>query len=175
MISSGSIELLDIKRLISQLTQLERRTRSGGKDLVTHYPGSHDDLANSIAGTSVMSAIRPTVEHHIIWVDDGPSGFKSWEREWILKANQERQTTPEDPQILALNSEEFTIKFLTLMQSGRLLCEIGKILNVEQGLLNRWHGSQKSYIDKVWRTRAGEIIKSANELKQNTEKESNKT
>lgn len=55
MISNGSVELLDIKRLHSQLIGLERRTRSGGKDLITHYPGGHDDAANSCAGACVLA------------------------------------------------------------------------------------------------------------------------
>jgi hypothetical protein len=50
------VELLDSKRLAAQLTQLERRTRMGGKDLVTHGPGGHDDLANAAAGAVVSVA-----------------------------------------------------------------------------------------------------------------------
>jgi hypothetical protein len=50
VISNGSVELLDSKRLAGQLAGLERRARAGGKDLVTHYPGGHDDLANAVAG-----------------------------------------------------------------------------------------------------------------------------
>lgn len=53
LFSNASVELLDNKRLVSQLRGLERRTRSGGKDLVTHYPGGHDDLANSACGVIV--------------------------------------------------------------------------------------------------------------------------
>jgi hypothetical protein len=53
LFSNASVELLDNKRLISQLRGLERRTRSGGKDLVTHYPGGHDDLANAACGAIV--------------------------------------------------------------------------------------------------------------------------
>lgn len=53
LFSNTSVELLDSQRLVSQLRGLERRTRSGGKDLVTHYPGGHDDLANSACGVIV--------------------------------------------------------------------------------------------------------------------------
>jgi len=53
LISNGSVELLDSKRLVSQLRGLERKTRSGGKDLVAHYPGGHDDVANTAAGAAV--------------------------------------------------------------------------------------------------------------------------
>lgn len=50
LITSGSIELLESSRLVAQLTGLERRARAGGKDIITHYPGGHDDLANAAAG-----------------------------------------------------------------------------------------------------------------------------
>jgi len=56
LISNGTAELLDSKRLRSQLAGLERRTRSGGKDLITHYPGGHDDLANAAAGACVLAS-----------------------------------------------------------------------------------------------------------------------
>lgn len=52
---SGEIELLDSDTLINQLAGLERRTRSGGKDIIDHPPGSHDDLANAVAGVVVSS------------------------------------------------------------------------------------------------------------------------
>ena len=55
---SGEIELLDIEALITQLASLERRTRSGGKDIIDHPPGLHDDLANVVAGVADVSA-RP--------------------------------------------------------------------------------------------------------------------
>jgi len=50
---SGQIELLDNEVLIDQLSNLERRTRSGGRDSVDHPPGAHDDLANAVAGVAV--------------------------------------------------------------------------------------------------------------------------
>jgi hypothetical protein len=42
--------LLDSPRLVTQLCGLERRTARGGKDSIDHSPGSHDDLANAVAG-----------------------------------------------------------------------------------------------------------------------------
>jgi hypothetical protein len=48
-------ELLDNQRLIGQLGNLERRVRQGGYDLVTHFPGQHDDLANAAAGAVVYA------------------------------------------------------------------------------------------------------------------------
>jgi hypothetical protein len=55
LVSNGSAELLDVKRLAGQLTGLERRSRSGGKDLITHYAGGHDDCANAAAGALVAA------------------------------------------------------------------------------------------------------------------------
>lgn len=56
MMANGTIELLDNKRLKSQLAGLERKVRPGGKDSITHYPGGHDDVANSAAGVCVMAS-----------------------------------------------------------------------------------------------------------------------
>jgi hypothetical protein len=55
---SGEIELLDNEVSIDQLANLERRTRSGGKDIVDHAQGAHDDLANAIAGVADVAAGR---------------------------------------------------------------------------------------------------------------------
>jgi len=57
-LTNGSLELLESKRLEGQLAGLERRTRSGGKDSIDHYPGGHDDLAAAVAGACVLSAER---------------------------------------------------------------------------------------------------------------------
>ncbi|MBN2456735.1 MAG: hypothetical protein JXB29_09415 [Sedimentisphaerales bacterium] len=58
MICSGSIELLDNETLVNQLSSLERRTRSGGKDTVDHPQGGHDDLANATAGVCFLAGKR---------------------------------------------------------------------------------------------------------------------
>ena len=49
---SAEIELLDNEQLIDQIASLERRTRSGGKDIVDYPPGGRDDLANAVAGVA---------------------------------------------------------------------------------------------------------------------------
>jgi hypothetical protein len=67
MITQGSVELLDQKRLISQLASLERRTRAGGKDLVTHYAGGHDDCANAAAGAVLRGGRRQGKGAFIGW------------------------------------------------------------------------------------------------------------
>ena len=52
VLCSGGVELLDNEKLIDQLANLERRTRSGGRDIIDHPPGAHDDLSNVVAGVS---------------------------------------------------------------------------------------------------------------------------
>ncbi len=69
LISNGTVELLDNKRLLAQLTGLERRARSGGKDLITHYAGGHDDLANSAAGACVLAARSESGKGYIGFIE----------------------------------------------------------------------------------------------------------
>ena len=53
MLNSGKVNLLDNKRLVDQLTSLERHTTRIGKDSIDHPPGQHDDIANAVAGACV--------------------------------------------------------------------------------------------------------------------------
>ena len=53
---SGEISLLDNEFLVDQLAALERRTRAGGRDIIDHPPGGHDDLANAVAGVATVAA-----------------------------------------------------------------------------------------------------------------------
>jgi len=50
LLNSRRVDLLDDKKLIAQLVALERRTARGGLDSIDHAPGSHDDVANCVAG-----------------------------------------------------------------------------------------------------------------------------
>jgi hypothetical protein len=56
LINSKQVELPDIPRLVTQLSGLQRRVRSGGRESVDHAPrvGAHDDLANCAAGAAVL-------------------------------------------------------------------------------------------------------------------------
>jgi hypothetical protein len=55
------VELLDDKKLISQLRQLERKPRAGGRpDAIDHGPRSHDDLINAAAGSIWLASTRPS-------------------------------------------------------------------------------------------------------------------
>jgi hypothetical protein len=58
---SDQIELPDDEVLIGQLAGLERRTRSGGKDVIDHPAGATDDLANAVAGAADVAAVRRLV------------------------------------------------------------------------------------------------------------------
>ncbi len=57
-ICSESVELLDNEILINQLSNLVRKTRSGGKDSVDHCTGAKDDVANAAAGVCVVASGR---------------------------------------------------------------------------------------------------------------------
>ena len=52
---SGKVDLLDDRRMIAQLLQLERRTSRVGRDTIDHPPGQHDDLCNAAAGALVLA------------------------------------------------------------------------------------------------------------------------
>ncbi|TME74565.1 MAG: hypothetical protein E6I48_09050 [Chloroflexi bacterium] len=49
-------------RLHAQLLGLERRTARAGRDVISHGPMAHDDLANSAAGCLVMAVAVCTTE-----------------------------------------------------------------------------------------------------------------
>jgi hypothetical protein len=57
-LNSRNVALLDSPRLVAQLCGLERRTSRGGRDIIDHAPGSHDDIANAVAGALVMAIRR---------------------------------------------------------------------------------------------------------------------
>lgn len=50
MINSGQVRLLDNQKMARQFQELERKSRVGGRDVIDHPPGGHDDLANVVAG-----------------------------------------------------------------------------------------------------------------------------
>jgi hypothetical protein len=62
LFASGRADLLDLPRLRLQLAGLERRRRAGGRDVIDHSPGGHDDVANAVAGALALAASPPTVQ-----------------------------------------------------------------------------------------------------------------
>jgi hypothetical protein len=80
LLNSRKCQLLDIRRLITQLHGLERRTARGGKDSIDHGPGQHDDVANAVAGAIVLAAhCEKPLSFHVPII--GPS-----RSEWIAAA-----------------------------------------------------------------------------------------
>lgn len=86
LISSGKVELPDHPRMTAQFLQLERRVRPGGKDQVSHPPGLHDDVVNSIAGAAVVASQSEANAAGVFWskhsvypADGGAdSGWHGW-------------------------------------------------------------------------------------------------
>lgn len=56
LIMRGGIELLDIKQQTAELRQLERRHRAGGRDVIDHPQGLHDDMANATALSAILAS-----------------------------------------------------------------------------------------------------------------------
>ena len=56
------------KKLRAQLQALERRSSRTGRDVVDHAPGSHDDIANSVAGALVLAAADTASRQPWAWV-----------------------------------------------------------------------------------------------------------
>jgi hypothetical protein len=55
LLNAGRVELLDERRLVTQLLGLERHTARGGRDSIDHAPGNaHDDVVNACAGALVF-------------------------------------------------------------------------------------------------------------------------
>lgn len=89
-INSGEVELLQHPRLQHQLASLERRTARGGRDSIDHPPGSHDDVANAVAGALVLAVATErrggrlgtvTATGQIVWRAKPPAG-RAWVRRW---------------------------------------------------------------------------------------------
>jgi hypothetical protein len=57
LLNSGRIVLPKSDRLLNQIVGLERRTARSGRDSIDHGPGSHDDLANCVAGVADLTLI----------------------------------------------------------------------------------------------------------------------
>ncbi len=67
LLNSGKVELLDLPRLRTQLCGLERRTARGGRNSIDHSPGSHDDVANAVAGAVLLAQAGRAVMQPARW------------------------------------------------------------------------------------------------------------
>jgi hypothetical protein len=71
LLNSGRVRLLDNARVRSQFVNLERNTSRGGRDIIDHPKGSHDDVANAVAGALLAAKARkPTA-----WIGFGGPGY----------------------------------------------------------------------------------------------------
>lgn len=60
LFAQGRIDLLDHPTLIRELRNLERRERPGGKPMIDHPSGAHDDHANALAlAAAIVTQRRP--------------------------------------------------------------------------------------------------------------------
>jgi len=80
LFAQGRVQLLDDARLVRELKALERRPRHGGRDVVDHPRGGHDDYANALAlaaaKTLRMRADSPWAVPSIVHVDGLDSYFR---------------------------------------------------------------------------------------------------
>ena len=74
LVNSGRVDLLDNARMVSQFVGLERRTSRGGRDTVDHAPGSHDDIANAVAGAAWLASTGASMP---VFTAEAAQGFAS--------------------------------------------------------------------------------------------------
>ena len=55
LLSSGQVRLLDDSTLRKQILGLERRPGSGGREIIDHASGAHDDVIDLAAGALVLA------------------------------------------------------------------------------------------------------------------------
>jgi hypothetical protein len=157
IISNGECELLDNDRLKAQLIGLERKTRPGGKDLITHYPGCHDDLAVSTAASLIQAKEGATTVTETIVLDDEP-GMSEWERMMILRNNPQNIEAKDDTEIMKLTTEATAKRYIELCREGyQSIDDIAKVMRIEPALLRKWVSLKRDFIDEISRsTREGE-------------------
>ena len=157
MIANGTAELLENKRLVGQLAGLERRVRPGGKDLIAHYPGGHDDLANAVAGAFVAAG-RNEAEPMIFSLggreDDD---FDDWEREMIRRKHPPPAPEADPPEFASFMSEEFIVRFLAAMKVRGGLSLAARALKVDEVVARRWYYAKLDFVRDVAARRREEI------------------
>jgi len=144
LLAQGQVELLDNRTLFEQLRGLERRTKTGGRDKVDHFPGASDDVCNSAAGACVMANLKPNRMREIIWLDEPAP--PSWE--FFLETNPHlARLIPDD--ILALNTIENAARFTAYKMAGYTISEIPRKMGVGLENLQRWSVDCADFIAEV--------------------------
>jgi hypothetical protein len=71
LFSAGRVRLLDHAHTLTQLRQLERRVRPGGRDSIDHPLNAHDDCANALCGALLAAArsTRRAIEASDVWIE----------------------------------------------------------------------------------------------------------
>jgi hypothetical protein len=78
LLTGGCCELLDDKKLITQLAGLERTTGRGGRDSVDHMKGTgHDDSANAASGVLTLLRSASRVLGVVEWLKNIAAGIFS--------------------------------------------------------------------------------------------------
>jgi ribosomal protein S27E len=97
LLMSGTVELLDNAKLISQLARLERRTSNLGKDSVDHPKNEHDDVANCVAGVASLFSGANVVE--LSWANMVVAAMAKWGGAWWshIGEKEEPAAIPEEP------------------------------------------------------------------------------
>lgn len=100
LLSSGRVELLDQRGLKSQLSNLERRIRAGGRDLICHGPGLRDDCANAAAGSLVLASLElqrdglPEFVHPEYAKEEGQDEIDPEIQDWLLDKKPKKEKKP---------------------------------------------------------------------------------
>ena len=78
---------MDSARLRQQLLGLERRTGHSGRDSIDHSPGSHDDIANVVAGVVGIIAKASGMSRSLTWPNRRGTKGKSKETIHVTRWN----------------------------------------------------------------------------------------
>jgi len=76
-VNSGQVALLDDETLKKQLVGLERRLSRGGREIISHAPNAHDDVANAVAGV-VAAILKRDNQPEIIFAPPMFIPISSW-------------------------------------------------------------------------------------------------
>ncbi|HUB48348.1 MAG TPA: hypothetical protein VMB73_25510 [Acetobacteraceae bacterium] len=84
--TAGRVRMVDDRRAVHQLCNLERKPTASGRDKVNHPAGGHDDLANVVCGALVLAATdaHPTmVRREALLADDKLVDLPKWCRSLV--------------------------------------------------------------------------------------------
>ena len=108
LLNSSQVDLTDDKRLVAQISCLERRVVRGSRESIDHPPNGHDDLANAAAGAITLAALGKQPMKISDSVLAGPGGERSWygavgenaedrlKRQWAQAKRLGRGDIPDD-------------------------------------------------------------------------------